>query len=357
MEMSLEADDLFSHMVLLGLAHMVRWDKHSPVVINWKSPELAVIDCEPSGLNIEEASLAVWNYKELIKFELPVISCDVEIISKKLPPKNKTVEDKLAQHSPLSPRIGALSDDDLCSYYKTRHAIVDSIGSDNGLLSEVIGGLGSASYWARKQKETDKLVPDGGASKWEMADRRRGDEFFRSDYLDIFNKHIAGYSLECVREHLQGHKVTEDKESYTCGFSIPSKKDVLRAWVAYHGFAAFPTRPVTRYPRRSSLSSSTVEVEGGKTWFVLPAPKEPITLERYLSVCRSDALIDTARAYVSGKDEQPCARQRLSSKHHEYLHSHGVDYIVLFEKNVHKASKSDTSYWALPGKCIAIDKI
>lgn len=350
MEMKLEVNDLFSHMVLLGIAQIVSWNEDDAVTLCWKNPEMVEVDHVLSSLSIDEVAQAVWDFKELVKSERDIISKKVAVDSKENP----------TYRSPLSPRIGPLGHSNLCAYFDTRIRILDSVEQEDLLLSKMVGSLGLPAYWEHECLGKKKPTLDEGASKWEMSNRRSGLEFFTNEYLDATSQ-IDEYSIEEIKRHLCGDTKTYGKDSYVCGFHEPSKVDVLMAWIAYQGLSSFPTRPVSDSDTRASLSVSTIESKlGGKSkiWFVLPVSERRITLEKYVSLCRSNALTEYARQDICSYELPQSGKQMVHCRlDANYLLKHGVKRAVVFERLEYKVSKNEkyTSYWALPGKVISIE--
>lgn len=349
MKLNLSVKDLFNHMLILGLAQIVEEEmpESSHVTVCWPDPQSAEINwLDGEDLSIEEAAEAVWNFKEKLLTHIKPSEDGVAI--------DRTIEIKSAKnkskHSPLSPRIAKKSDFTEAvwnSYFKTRNEILDSMDEVSPLFVKLVRALGFPSYWTEEsavKNYRDNL--DISASLWEMAPRNSGSEFFNTKYFSRLAS-IEQLDSEAICKHIQGTDSDAHGDNRNAsGFHCPSPTDSCQAWIAYHGMAMFPARPVTH----GSCVSVTQGVlsRGREKRFVLPVPDVPITIDRYAAISRNDSL------YTQVANPEPNQHGNLTkARDSSWLVAHGITHIEEFAR-FRGGSDSCPEYFALEGRISAI---
>lgn len=352
----MSAYDLFSHVFAVGLVAILREEMHSPrpLGLRWVDPTALVV--EPLGggsLPIEEAAGATKDFISKLAQHLSTINCRVVVGGK--------------SHSPLSPRITkAFAEGERNEYFAKRLSALDDMRAVSPLFVRLVNALGFPSYWS--ELSSIKALQgnlDISASTWEMAPRNSGSEFFVNKYVP-FLEMLAGLGADEVACRLVGTVEDAAKaDRNTCGLHRPGPTDVLRSWVAFHGLASFPTRPLTR----GSCCSVAVGVlrplpkQRGKTYFVVPVPCETVSLERYEAACRYAGLYELARSAVGDMraDGAGFAVEKTahlpdgpgSARACMWLRAHGIGQVALFER-YQGGSASCPEYFALEGHVLSI---
>jgi CRISPR-associated protein Csb3 len=187
----------------------------------------------------------------------------------------------------FSPRIKAPSSPSAWhGLQSARNAALDQLRARHALLDlQMIGALGEPAYWL-----ADK-TPDGGASRWEMKTRNRGEEFV-GNRLSPLAGYVAAREVEEVLSGLKGATVNDeagknqpDSRSAT-GFARPGPVDNALAWCALWGISQFP---VTHHLDAQSATACT-NVPHNRTHptsVFLPVPTRPITLARLRTIIAS----------------------------------------------------------------------
>ncbi|TVS77666.1 hypothetical protein [Mycobacterium helveticum] len=205
----------------------------------------------------------------------------------------------------FSPRIKAPSSPAAWRYLQSaRHTALDRLVASRALLDlRMIGALGEPAYWL-----VDR-TPDGGASRWEMKTRNRGEEFVGNRLAPLAG-YVAARQVDEILSGLKGATVNDEAggnqpESRTAtGFARPGPVDNVLAWCALWGIAQFPVVPHTR--EQSGTAGTNVPSRRTNPTFVfLPVPTRPITLARLRTVVASRQLAVAAAdpQAVSALDE------------------------------------------------------
>jgi CRISPR-associated protein Csb3 len=195
-----------------------------------------------------------------------------------------------SQTAAFSPRIKAPSSRSAWEQLQgARHAVLDRLADSGASIDlRMIGGLGEPAYWL-----SDK-TPDGGASRWEMKTRNRGEEFV-GNRLAPLARCIAARRVEDVLSGLIGATVTDEagankpESRSATGFARPGPVDNARAWCALWGISQFP---VVHHADGQSVTAAT-NVPGKRThptFVFLPVATQPITLARYRTIIASKHL-------------------------------------------------------------------
>lgn len=348
MRMSGSAQDLFSHMKLLGLAAIVSSYRSqggggslSPVTVWWESPDTMTLSTVSQDITVEEAAECVRTYlDDLIR--------DVEVIQ-------RTVKVGGKGHSPLSPRIAKeLNDGEWASYQSARQSIVDHSEREVPFFANLVNALGFPAYWSTTLDESKgKPNLDLGASLWEMAPRNQGSEFMKNKYL----KHMHAcerLSVSDIVDRINGDGLDHGGELRNAsGLHSPAYIDLLLSFIALSGIELFPTRPITVGKAGSvSTAVTTQRVDGRKrSYFVLPITRRAVTLERYKSICRNSAIYRIADAAVC--DPSFSKTEPLMGASATWLHSHDVSHLVVFHRFI-GGTPSCPEYYANEGGIVSV---
>lgn len=187
----------------------------------------------------------------------------------------------------FSPRIKAPSSPSAWRCLQTaRNAALDRLVDGQASLDlRMIGALGEAAYWL-----ADK-TPDGGASRWEMKTRNRGEEFV-GNRLAPLAAHVAARTIDEVLSGLTGATVNDEAgrnqpgSRTATGFTRPGPVDNALAWCALWGISQFPI--VHHAGAQSVTAASNVPAKRTHPMFVfLPVPTRPLTLARLRTIIAS----------------------------------------------------------------------
>ncbi|BBX73997.1 hypothetical protein MSHI_19030 [Mycobacterium shinjukuense] len=192
----------------------------------------------------------------------------------------------------------------------------------------MVGALGEPSYWL-----ADKS-PDGGASRWEMKTRNRGEEFVGNRLLPVANC-VAARQVEEVLSGLTGGTINDevarnqpDSRSAT-GFARPGPVDNALVWCTLWGISQFP---VVHHTDAQSVTAGTY-VPGKRThptFVFLPAPTRPTTLARLRTIIASMHLFVVGSVAQNSKplDEIAAAVSR------KWLADRGIRALIRFPVDV-----------------------
>lgn len=331
--------DAFDHLFLLGLASIVEVETGRSVRVYWSARNEGVIDAGPD-IEIKKLGEIVHHHAE-----------------QHAESKWLTDVEKLAggSRSPLSPRIGELAN--RLAFEKlerARHPLIDSLKRDDWLTRRFLGALGRPVDWAvNNQKE---IVPDRGASGWEMKTRNRGEEFIQNRLAKLA-RFVSARSIDKVSEGLLGRFVSDEAgkqalDSRTpTGLRAPGPTDNARAWCALWGISLFPVQPVTGQSdpaRQASTTAGILRFHGGRLWFFLPIIETPRTVAKVRVIVRSAQLAQ--QALLSAQGSSPEAVGQIA-RDFEWLKEHGTTQLVLFER-----AKTDNpnapELYAMPGRIV-----
>jgi len=336
-------DDLFSHMELLGLARILEQSDtvKGPVLLGWESPETMTIDTADGNLDSTLLAVSVRQFIELTASQREILGQEIQISGK--------------LHSPLSPRVAhAFTPEEWTEYFRCRQHIVDRIEPENPLMASLVGCLGSPSYWTRLTGTKEEQKVDQGASRWEMAPRNSGSEFFRSKYEKLLGYIESLEVQEIIDRILRKYLKNNGENENACGLRPTAPADSLLSWICYQGISCFPTRPIASgRSGRDSASTGVLEPAKGqheRVAFVLPIFSRPITIDRYLCVCRYAGLYEITGAMRHG--ENHISPDLVLKK--RWLTDHQVEGIAWFARNV-GGTKNCPKYWALPGNIIELE--
>jgi hypothetical protein len=351
MKLNLSVNDLFNHMLVLGLAQIVEEEmpEAGHVTICWPDPQTSEIGWLDGGdLSINEAAEAVWSFKEKVLSHIGPNGGEAPI--------DRTIQIRGAKGvrdcSPLSPRIAnkpAFTEAVWSSYFGVRNEILDSMDEVSPLFVRLVRALGFPSYWSELSSiRSIQGNLDIGASSWEMAPRNSGSEFFTNKYIPLLKGIMKSLDAGDIAKHVQG--ICSDArgtDRNASGLHRPSPTDSCRSWIAYHGLALFSVRPVTQ-GSCVSVSQGLLSL-GGNTEFVLPIPTKPITIGSYAAASRFDGIYLLASGSSGGQDAARSRAQDVS-----WFAAHGIAYIIEFTR-FKGGSASCPEYFALEGHVSALE--
>lgn len=175
----------------------------------------------------------------------------------------------------------------------TRRAALDRLVASRAWLDlRMIGSLGEPAYWLIDR------TPDGGASRWEMKTRNRGEEFV-GNRLGPLGGYVAARQAHEVLSGLTGTTINDEaggnqpESRSATGFARPGPVDNAIAWCALWGIGQFPVVHHTR--EQSATAGTNVPSRRTHPTFVfLPVPTCPITLARLRTIIASRHLAAAA---------------------------------------------------------------
>jgi len=230
-----------------------------------------------------------------------------------------------------------------------RTAGIDELHTSRAELDlRMIGALGEQAYWLDDKKR------DGGASRWEMKTRNRGEEFIRNR-LALLAGHVAARRVEAVLSGLIGASVMDeaagakaaDSRSAT-GFARPGPADNAVAWCGLWGISQFP---VAHQVNAQSGTAGTFVPPGRQIPAVVfvPVPTQPITLARFrtIVVSRHLATVGAPRPDAEQFDDV----QLLSSQ--KWLRDRSIRALMQFAVHVTDNPSAPERY-VLSGKHIPL---
>jgi hypothetical protein len=355
MKLNLSVNDLFNHMLVLGLAQIVEEEmpEAGHATVCWPDPQTAEIGwLNGEDLSIGEAAEAVWDFKEkILSYVGPngdgtAIDGTIQIRGAK----------KARDCSPLSPRIANKPDFTEAvwhSYFGTRNKILDSMDEVSPLFVKLARALGFPAYWSEisgiSTRRDDVRL---SVSLWDMTPTNGGGEFYSRKYFKLLTTRMRSLTREDIAERIQGDRLDIQNSSqsaeYAAGLHRPASTDGCLSWIAYHGIALFPARPVTN----GSCVSVTLGVidKGRKQEFVLPIPDKPVTLGRYAAVSRYDGLYVLAAELQTNQNAGNLMAQDVA-----WLVAHNVTHIITF-KRFKDTSGKNPEYYALGGHVFTIER-
>lgn len=151
---------------------------------------------------------------------------------------NATVNGTSVQGRPLySPRASTPQMPEWPEFERQRHEAMPP-----GRLDRLmIAALGEPAWWRVEEANT----ADGGASRWEMKTRNRGQEFL-GDRLALLARAVGRRSVDDVRAGLSGEALTDevggsaDVSRTPTGLTTPRLTDNALAWCALWGLVVVP---------------------------------------------------------------------------------------------------------------------
>lgn len=352
MELNLSVDDLFNHMLVLGLAQIVEEEmpEKGHVTVCWPDPQTAKIGLLNGGdLSIEKAAKAVWSFKEKILSHVSPNGGGVAIDGTIQVTGAKGVRDC----SPLSPRVvtnkSDFTEDAWRSYFETRNDILDSMDETSPLFVKLARAFGFPTYWSEisgvRSRRNDVTL---SVSLWDMTPRNGGREFYSQKYLKLLTTCMRSLTETDIAERILGNQLDAKSDEYAAGLHQLLLTDRCLSWIAYHGIALFPARPVTN-GTCVSVTLGVIDKEGKKE-FVLPIPDKPITLDRYAAVSRYDGLYVLAAKLLGMNQNADHLMEQAA-----WLVAHGITHIITFERFKDDSGKCP-KYFACEGHVSTIEQ-
>ena len=338
--------DAFVHLTGLGIASIVEDVSGDEVRIGWKGQNsLELI----TSNNLSDSAIA-----EMVH-EHAKNASEAEWLNNVA--EYSVGESKIAERSPLSPRIGQLDSRGYSQNTANREELIDSV-ADSILAQRLIGALGEPAYWA--QNRMGLVYPDCGASCWEMITRNQGKDFFRCRLAPLASS-VASRSVEEVRSGLVGESVKDEVgkdalDSRTAtGLRKAGRSDNAQAWCALWGLNLLPTCPVV-LPEQAKYSNVTGAIRGREACFVFPIIEEQLPLARWSAFFRNASLYRQAMGELQNsyipKEISMNVRPAGQKKADEiWLQTHGCTGIVLFKRFVKPAKPpAAPEFWAEEGE-------
>ncbi|MBM9433924.1 hypothetical protein [Flaviflexus equikiangi] len=309
-----EIDDLFSHMVLMGLGSIIEDAGVGSVSIWWNSDERACISVHE---DLVESDIA-----ECILAHARRHTSDSSWLRDRFQfYKGK----KLASISPVGPRTA--SPDTEADWLGLADAHESSLDKQTSTLEHrFVQGMGYRSWWYYRSKV---MRADIGANIWEMRTRNRGTEFIADRLLPLAEE-ISGWSVEDVINGVFSGSINDaigsnslDSRSAT-GFRIPGPVDNARAWCALWALSMLPVvrlaDPSSSYPAYLPRKALQDDV---RHQLLIPVPNAPVTMARMRAVLRS-------RRVVAAADQRGEAAEITRKAAWDWLHRHGMAALVRF---------------------------
>lgn len=277
-KLSVDLCDAFSHMMVVGLASILEDQAERTCTLQWRGfreVELSTSD----GLDVHAMAEQVSNHVNRWKSSLWL--CSEGDYTQK--------GDGRSIHATMSPRLSALGEPDGWRLLQVnREQALDACETVGDC--RYFGALGQPAYWSISN---GSIAADGGASRWEMVTRNRGQEFIGGRLLPLARE-LAEWPVEHIEQGLLGAAVRDniggDKPTSrtATGLHGPQATDNARAWCALMGVSAFPT--VVSNGAQRDPSAALMQLRGGIRYAVLPVFEGEWTLSRYRAVLRSKAL-------------------------------------------------------------------
>lgn len=330
LKFELDAQDLFDQLFVLGLASILDAETSSSTKIHWLDGGHAVIDAG-ENIGMKEAAAIVHAHAKRAVAS-PWLTTVVSLSA--------------GERSPLSPRIGKLGDKEAFEELeKARKPLIDSIAKEEYFTRRMIGALGRPSDWAKSTQ--NEILPDAGASAWEMKTRNRGEEFIQNR-LSLIGRAVAHRSVAEIEDGLTGRTLIDEvgknkRDSRTpTGLRLPSPADNARAWCALWGISVFPVQPVVGAKGRSNSVTAGALREGGHVWFYLPVVDAPMSVAGFRAIARSRYLADQASVALALSDDS------VTSKGVRWLEEHHTRQFFTFFR-YKSDNKNAPEPWAEPG--------
>lgn len=167
------------------------------------------------------------------------------------------------------------------------------------LDGRLLQGLGYRSWWVIRDK---KMRTDLGCSPWEMRTRNKGTDVVADRLLPLAAA-VSTWSEEKILQGLTGAAMDDvvgknaaDSRSAT-GFRLPGPVDSARAWCALWGLSFLPVLPslgagatAPAFVHKSALEDTD------QSQLLIVVPAKPMPIARFAQLQRSASLIATVKA-------------------------------------------------------------
>jgi CRISPR-associated protein Csb3 len=202
----------------------------------------------------------------------------------------------------MSPRLTQFPDTQTWKRVQdARHAVLDELTKQQRLLDLwLLAALGEPAYWSRNNKE--QLLPDDGASRWEMQPRNQGSEIVGSRLRKLATV-VAGRDPVEVTAGLRGSAVHDEigndkPDSRTAtGLAAPGPTDNALAWCALWGISQLPIAIRVSTGNSPGGAATTGHIGRSRNeWFYAPVWHQPWHPARLRTVLVSAQLRAAASA-------------------------------------------------------------
>lgn len=330
LKFELEPGDAFDQLFVIGLASILDAETGTTSRLSWDNGGVATLECAAVESLAGAASVIHGHARRQAE------SAWLKTIT------HLSVGDR----SPLSPRIGKLSTKGAFSELEdARRELIESITSEDALTRRLIGALGRPSDWSLSRE--GEILPDAGASTWEMKTRNRGEEFVQNR-LSLLADAVATRTDQQVQDGIEGVSEVDEvgkgslNSRTPTGLRAPGPADNTRAWCALWGLSALPVRPVVGNEGESFSVTTGAIRDRGRVWFYLPVIEEPTTVAGIRAITQSEYLADQAASAVRIPDAS------VSAKGIRWLGQHHVRQFFLFKR--HRSDNANApELWAEPG--------
>lgn len=290
--------DAFSHLFVLGLASIVEEERPGThCMLSWQGIGDSVTISTTRPMGIDDFAQCVQTHAQKYNGLLAM--------------QSEGKYDGKTNHATMSPRLSNIVEPTgwkLLAH--DRQAAMDALAT----IGEVryFGALGQPSYWSGRNGNPPRLYADGGASRWEMVTRNKGQEFIQGR-LRALSETVAAFSQQRISDGLTG-RIEQDElggkpDSRTgTGLHHPQITDNARAWCALIGVNAFPVVPgepvVSKSQTGKDPVSAMFQLKRLGIYAILPVFDGAWTLQRYRSVVRNAALCRAVADVVALKKPQ-----------------------------------------------------
>lgn len=330
LEFDLEPRDTFDQLFVIGLASILDAETATTSRLLWAAGGRVTLECAAVASFSEAAAVVHAHARRQVE------SAWLKTV----------LHLSVGDRSPLSPRIGNLSTPEAFhELEKARRELIESVPSADALTRRLIGALGRPSDWSLSRE--GEILPDAGASTWEMKTRNRGEEFVQNR-LFLLAKAVAARTDQQVQDGMEGVSEIDEvgkgalSSRTPTGLRAPGPADNTRAWCALWGLSALPVRPVVgKAGESASVTTGAIRNRRGVS-FYLPVIEETTTVAGFRAVAQSKYLADQAASAVRVPDVS------VSAKGVRWLEQHHVRQFFIF--NRHRSDNANApELWAEPG--------
>lgn len=330
LEFELDPRDAFDQLFVIGLAEILDAMTGTTSRLSWKSNGEVTLDS--SGASDFARAAAAVHLHARQQADSPWLSTVAHL--------------GVGDRAPLSPRVGKLSTrESFLEVEEARRVLIDSVPPQDALTRRFIGSLGRPSDWALSRDKD--VLPDAGASAWEMKTRNRGEEFIQNR-LSLLANAVSDRTVIQTRDGLEGTSTVDEvgknalNSRTPTGLRAPGPADNARAWCALWGLSALPVRPVTGGQGEStSVTTGAIRNRAG-VWFYLPVIEVPTTIAGFRTIAESEHLAHQAALAV----HIPGASVLAKGVH--WLEQHATRQFFIFRR--HRSDNPNApELWAEPG--------
>lgn len=330
LKLELDPRDAFDQLFVVGLAEILDAMTGTTSRISWRSSGEVILDSSGASSFAEAASAIHLHARQ--QADSPWLTTVAHL--------------SVGDRSPLSPRIGKLSTkESFLEVEEARRALIDSVPPQDALTRRFIGSLGRPSDWALSRERA--VLPDVGASAWEMKTRNRGEEFIQNR-LSLLAKAVSDRTVIQIQDGLEGTSTFDEvgknalNSRTPTGLRAPGPADNARAWCALWGLGALPVRPVSGGQGESTSVTTGAIRSRARVWFYLPVIEAPTTIAGFRAIVESEHLAHQAALAVQIRGAS------VSAKGVHWLEQHATRQFFIFHR--HRSDNPNApEHWAEPG--------